>query len=324
MQPACLGRLKLISNGGETKRLTPAYVDNSNDSTGYVMLSAGYVRYKFDVKAGKTYYFFAVASKIGIRGFQFIADTPDDKKTLVISEDATGTTNSTAITEAKNSGETKKVTYTGRTFAADKWVGVVLPFSMSATQVEQTFGAGTSIVHFNRVEGRKLYLTKHSHQMIVAGTPVIIKPTKNATISDLYAQVEAESVDEMTDGSYKFTGSYDRGTVKQYDYYFGTSGNLIQRKSSGKMELKPARAWLSSPSGPVGAKALEIAFDNFDENTVIDGIEFIIDGVSENENSFDSTSVYGVNGQIIRKNSTSLEGLPKGIYIVNGKKYVVK
>ena len=160
--------------------------------------------------------------------------------------------------------------------------------------------------------------------MIVAGTPVIIKPTKNATISDLYAQVEAESVDEMTDGSYKFTGSYDRGTVKQYDYYFGTSGNLIQRKSSGKMELKPARAWLSSPSGPVGAKALEIAFDNFDENTVIDGIEFIIDGVSENENSFDSTSVYGVNGQIIRKNSTSLEGLPKGIYIVNGKKYVVK
>ena len=313
-----------IHTGNAISQNNGAYVDNSNDSTGYVMLSAGYVRYKFDVKAGKTYYFFAVASKIGIRGFQFIADTPDDKKTLVISEDATGTTNSTAITEAKNSGETKKVTYTGRTFAADKWVGVVLPFSMSATQVEQTFGAGTSIVHFNRVEGRKLYLTKHSHQMIVAGTPVIIKPTKNATISDLYAQVEAESVDEMTDGSYKFTGSYDRGTVKQYDYYFGTSGNLIQRKSSGKMELKPARAWLSSPSGPVGAKALEIAFDNFDENTVIDGIEFIIDGVSENENSFDSTSVYGVNGQIIRKNSTSLEGLPKGIYIVNGKKYVVK
>lgn len=298
--------------------------DNSTDMTGYVLASGGYVRYTFEVKAGKTYYFFGHATKIGIRGFQFIANTPDASNTLEISETATGTTNSTEITAAKNSGETKKVTYTGRTFAADKWVGVVLPFSMSATQVEKTFGAGTSIVHFNRVEGRKLYLTKHSHQMIVAGTPVIIKPTKDATISGLYAQVEAESVDVMTDDSYTFTGSYDRGTVKQYDYYFGTSGNLIQRKSSGNMELKPARAWLSSPSGPEVAKALEIAFDNFDENTVIDGIEFIIDGVSENENSFDNTSVYGVNGQIIRKNSTSLEGLPKGIYIVNGKKYVVK
>lgn len=312
-----------IHTGNAISQNNGAYVDNSNDSTGYVMLSAGYVRYKFNVKAGKTYYFFAVASKIGIRGFQFIANEPDNSKTLVIDESATGNTNSTAITEAKNSGETKKVTYTGRTFAADKWVGVVLPFSMSATQVEQTFGPRTSIVHFNRVEGRKLYLTKHSHQMIVAGTPVIIKPTKNATISDLYAQVEAESVDEMTDDSYTFTGSYDRGTVKQNDYYFGTSGNLIQRKSSETMPLKPARAWLSSPSGPVGAKALEIAFDAFFDGETT-GIELVIDGVSETSYDSDDACVYGVNGQIIRKNSTSLEGLPKGIYIVNGKKYVVK
>ena len=313
-----------IHTGNAISQNNGAYVDDSNDGTGYVMLTAGYVRYKFDVKAGKTYYFFAVASKIGIRGFQFVADTTEPSSTLDISEAATDNTNSSAIATAKNSGETKKVTYTGRTFAAHKWVGVVLPFSMSATQVEQTFGAGTSIVHFNRVEGRKLYLTKHSHQMIVAGTPVIIKPTKeDATISGLYAQVEAEKVDEMTAGSYKFTGSYDRGTVKQNDYYFGTSGNLIQRKSSEKMELKPARAWLSSPSGPVGAKALEIAFDAFFDGETT-GIELVIDGVSETSYDSDDACVYGVNGQIIRKNSTSLEGLPKGIYIVNGKKYVVK
>ena len=311
-----------IHTGNAISQNNGAYVDDSNDGTGYVMLSAGYVRYKFNVKAGKTYYFFAVASKIGIRGFQFIANEPDATKTLVINENATGTTNSTAIASANN-GETKKVTYTGRTFAAHKWVGVVLPFSMSATQVEQTFGAGTSIVHFNRVEGRKLYLTKHSHQMIVAGTPVIIKPTKDATISDLYAQVEAEKVDEMAAGSYTFTGSYDRGTVKQYDYYFGTSGNLIQRKSSEDMELKPARAWLKSPGGEAGAKALEIAFDAFFDGETT-GIELVIDGVSETSYDSDDACVYGVNGQIIRKNSTSLEGLPKGIYIVNGKKYVVK
>ena len=311
-----------IHTGNAISQNNGAYVDDSNDGTGYVMLSAGYVRYKFNVKAGKTYYFFAVASKIGIRGFQFVADTPDDSKTLEIIETATGTTNSSAIASANN-GETKKVNYTSRTFAADKWVGVVLPFSMSATQVEKTFGPRTSIVHFNRVEGRKLYLTKHSHQMIVAGTPVIIKPTQEANISGFYAQVEAESVDEMTDGSYKFTGSYDRGTVKQYDYYFGTSGNLIQRKSSEDMELKPARAWLKSPGGEAGAKALEIAFDAFFDGETT-GIELVIDGVSETSYDSDDACVYGVNGQIIRKNSTSLEGLPKGIYIVNGKKYVVK
>lgn len=312
-----------IHTGNAISQNNGAYVDDSNDGTGYVMLTAGYVRYKFDVKAGKTYYFFAVASKIGIRGFQFIANMPDNPETLVINEnvtDNTDKTNSTEIAKAKN--KTKEVTYTGRTFAAHKWVGVVLPFSMSATQVEQTFGAGTSIVHFNRVEGRKLYLTKHSHQMIVAGTPVIIKPTKDATISGFYAQVEAENVDEMTDDSYTFTGSYDRGTVNIHDYYFGTSGNLIQRKSS-KLELKPARAWLKSPEGEAGAKALEIAFDAFFDGETT-GIELVIDGVSETSYDSDDACVYGVNGQIIRKNSTSLEGLPKGIYIVNGKKYVVK
>ena len=34
--------------------------------------------------------------------------------------------------------------------------------------------------------------------------------------------------------------------------------------------------------------------------------------------------VVNINGQIVRSGSTSLEGLPRGLYIVNGKKYFVK
>lgn len=34
--------------------------------------------------------------------------------------------------------------------------------------------------------------------------------------------------------------------------------------------------------------------------------------------------VYSVDGRLVRRASTSLEGLPKGIYIAKGKKYVVK
>ena len=34
--------------------------------------------------------------------------------------------------------------------------------------------------------------------------------------------------------------------------------------------------------------------------------------------------VYNVKGQVVRTGNTSLEGLPKGLYIVNGKKYMVK
>lgn len=34
--------------------------------------------------------------------------------------------------------------------------------------------------------------------------------------------------------------------------------------------------------------------------------------------------IYGMDGRLVRKNAASLEGLPKGLYIMNGKKMVVK
>ena len=37
-----------------------------------------------------------------------------------------------------------------------------------------------------------------------------------------------------------------------------------------------------------------------------------------------AANVYTVDGQLVRKNAKSLTGLPKGLYIVAGKKVVVK
>ena len=35
-------------------------------------------------------------------------------------------------------------------------------------------------------------------------------------------------------------------------------------------------------------------------------------------------NVYSINGQLVRRNADTLDNLPKGIYIVNGKKHIVK
>ena len=35
-------------------------------------------------------------------------------------------------------------------------------------------------------------------------------------------------------------------------------------------------------------------------------------------------NVYSINGQLVRRNAGTLDNLPKGIYIVNGKKHIVK
>lgn len=34
--------------------------------------------------------------------------------------------------------------------------------------------------------------------------------------------------------------------------------------------------------------------------------------------------VYNINGQVVMENASSLSNLPKGIYIINGKKYIAK
>ena len=35
-------------------------------------------------------------------------------------------------------------------------------------------------------------------------------------------------------------------------------------------------------------------------------------------------NVYSINGQLVRRNADTLDNLPKGIYIVNGKKHIVE
>ena len=38
----------------------------------------------------------------------------------------------------------------------------------------------------------------------------------------------------------------------------------------------------------------------------------------------DTNDLYDLSGRLIRKNATSMEGLPAGIYVRNGRKIVVK
>jgi hypothetical protein len=61
---------------------------------------------------------------------------------------------------------------------------------------------------------------------------------------------------------------------------------------------------------------LEIRF----EVRTIDAIQTI-----DNENGIKKDdTVYNMNGQVVRRNARSLDGLPKGLYIMNGKKYIVR
>lgn len=80
------------------------------------------------------------------------------------------------------------------------------------------------------------------------------------------------------------------------------------------------------PDTASGAKAVEPVFDEeysqFYETTEI---ESILEEAREQGKSIEYMDVViSIDGKVVRRGDTSLEGLPRGLYIVNGKKYFVK
>lgn len=76
------------------------------------------------------------------------------------------------------------------------------------------------------------------------------------------------------------------------------------------------------------SKGFEMAFNEDFEGEMydVDEIKSIIEE-AEKQGKVDVEYldvVVNINGQVVRSGSTSLEGLPRGLYIVNGKKYFVK
>ena len=111
--------------------------------------------------------------------------------------------------------------------------------------------------------------------------------------------------------------------------YFMYKGKLIQVPSGNKDNgerysygLKAFRCWFELPDKTTGAPSKV--------SLLIDGMEDSTTGIDDIHGSTDRTSykrgiegVFNMNGQLVRR-SCSLEGLPKGMYVVNGKKIIIR
>ena len=109
--------------------------------------------------------------------------------------------------------------------------------------------------------------------------------------------------------------------------YFMYKGKLIQVPRGNKDDGKPYS---------YGLKAFRCWFELTDNrkqsqvSLLIDGVEDSTTGIDDIHGSTDCTSykrgiegVFNMNGQMVRR-SCSLEGLPKGMYVVNGKKIIIR
>ncbi len=97
----------------------------------------------------------------------------------------------------------------------------------------------------------------------------------------------------------------------------GTAGLWYYR--TVPTNTKGFRGWLQSANGQA-SKGIE-----YEINGVVDQVNgdvTAIEGIEAEQQH--NANIYNLNGQLVRQGATSTEGLPSGLYIVGGKKVVVK
>ena len=299
--------------------------DENYDDTGYMTISEGYVTYRFPVKAGKTYYLFASGTKLALSGFTFKPDPSYSAEDVTLYGNANNTDEINRLTE----GNQYNVTLKNRSFGANKWYALVLPFSVSQKQMKSVFGKEVKVLHYNNVKGSTLNLFEHYYQMIVGGTPVLVKPSQNVT-DPVFNNVTLTSkvVVEMEYTGFKCTGSWDNVDFPEYSYFINAKDSKFYlydptKVTTGKAPHAGAfRTWIISTSDtPATAKKLTMRINGIEDNNETTAIWNAVIGNDDNA-EVASKGIYSLSGQ--KMNVTDTRSLSKGIYIVNGKKYIVK
>lgn len=289
------------------------------DASSYIIDKLAACRYGFEVQAGKTYVLFQNNAMLGFYGFTFGASSTE--ATNVSISQADGYTY-----EAKNNAE---VTLT-KPLQANVWNAICLPFSMTEQQVRNAFGEDARIAEFKKVEesGKKAVTSfgMHYYQLITAGKPCLIKPSQvneNDTYTIKGVTIDAEKALTIADSNnlFNFVGTYARTTMPVNSHFLGSNDGKLYYITADK-EISGLKAFFQ-PVSTSNAK-LSIAFDStdndFDNNTT--GIEAIKDYMDQDAaNSSANKGIYNINGQFMGTNPAIL---PQGIYVKNGKKFIVK
>lgn len=237
-----------------------------------------------------------------------------------------------------NRSLTKATMVFHRTFTTKQWNSLILPVDMTADQVKAAFGADAKIARFNRLQDKWIYFDTQAENNlhIEKNVPYIIKPTKEPTAVNRTYNVGGENTKHINGLVYtvtgiiyeglpnlqqediKFTsgmthyGSYTNPTVVPADsYILHRSGDMVHTAVEHK-NIKSYRTWLreTTPSG----ETLQMRVEQNDGPST--GIK-VIEETAKNANA-----VYNVNG--MRMNSSNTNNLPKGVYIINNKKVVIK
>lgn len=237
-----------------------------------------------------------------------------------------------------------------RYFNVGKWESLILPCTLTGDQVKQTFGGekGVQLSAFKEVKGTCVYFkaVDLDKEGIVAGQPYIIKVGKKADIESkkeytfpwgnntvkvkgpiyqvkgvvppTFTDNDVTIVKEITGGDkVQFKGFYYDPGAAPANAYVVNNGNMYHLSSEWNSFV--GTSWYVTITDADGnAKALSFSFDGDSSTTAIENVTRQEDAAVQTDGF-----VYNLSGQRVGTRN-NMSNLSSGIYIVAGKKVVVK
>ena len=234
-----------------------------------------------------------------------------------------------------------------------KWYTMCLPFDMTAQQLKSAYGSKVEVVEFSDVDvvtkpnndkiitlkfKQPVTETKAHHPYMIhpslhKGTQTGVKTTivgikkKEEKAESLQAQKVVKTADGVT---YTFIGNYDKNKhLQQYSYYYYSGDNESTYKNgfykwiasnSGTWTPYMACVLMDKDNGANAKPAISYYLESIDgQTTAIDTLP-VMPAVRDMQQG----KVYTIMGQLVQQGTINLKALPQGVYIVNGKKYIVR
>ncbi|EHG16251.1 hypothetical protein HMPREF9138_01087 [Prevotella histicola F0411] len=235
-----------------------------------------------------------------------------------------------------------------------KWYTMCLPFDMTAQQLKSAYGSKVEVVEFSDVE----VITKPNRDKIIilkfkepvtetkAHHPYMIHPAlhkgtatgvKTTIVGITKLEEKNESLNnqrvvKVTDGvTYTFIGNYDRSkSLQQYSYYYYSGDDETTYKNgfykwfnsnSGTWTPYTACVLMDKDNGANTKPTVIFYLENSDgQTTAIKTIPVL----QATNNNILQGRVYSITGQLIQQGTINIKTLPQGVYIINGKKYIVR
>ena len=202
--------------------------------------------------------------------------------------------------------------------AEDKWNTFCVPFDMSVDQLSANEITEVRKLESAETQGENVILTfSEPLQTVEAGVPYIVKAS--SAVSQIEANgvvVKAAAPASLAVGDVIMQGNYGSTTITGDNYFI--SDNVFYRAVDKNVTVNGFRSYIRfNDAQAAGVNRMLINIDG-----EVTGIETV---AGEVENAV--VDVYSIDGRCLKsdvKVTEALEGLHKGIYIVGGKKVVIK